>query len=734
MELPNLFTATNPEVSYVLAVVLTDASLQAALVSFDHGVQKVVQRSAVRDYSDPKSCLVELDACLQQLGPESEDVNEVVFGLEPWWVGDRGIADTRKPLLKHISQELSLKPVGFVVIPEALALRVAEDDPLSSSVLLYLAETSLAVSLLKHGKVLKTEVVGRSGDTVADVTEALARFSLTPADSYLPSTITLFSHTLSEDELSVEQQNLIGNDWPAQQAFLHQPAIEILPQTMVIEAVASQGSKAVAESQGIVVQPVAPEVVSEPELEPEPQPPFNAKSFGVPISPAFMNQPTGPFEDDAETSLSDELEFTAVRDEVPAAPFYKLDALTGRFGRFFQSAGAFKSHHPFMVAGFVIGLVTTLVVASFLIKARAEAIVSITLSPKTVTKEVQLTIDPARTTSDVSQLILAGTRTTAEVSTSKSIATTGVKQVGESAKGSVSLINKTTSPKTFTAGTVLSAGTRQFTLNEEVTVASASVTKQSDDSETKVYGKATAAVTASKIGAESNLAKDTALVVASFAGDTYSATTTEAFTGGASREVRVASETDRQNLLKQVQAELLKQAEESFKQASGNGRYRLSSGKLTITSTTYSDEVGSEVESLSVEAKGSVDGVEYAAADLVPLATAVLQDQVPPSYQLSSAEPQILTQPLTATASASSSATTRLRLLANVSAATFPVIDTTQLAEMIKGQPLSQARSTLNKPEYSDVSVTIQPRFAGWFIKSVPQDPAKVMVQVQKPE
>jgi hypothetical protein len=776
MDLPNLFTSANPADKYLLALTLTDTTAQAALVKIHEGQLIIVQRSHLHDYQDPKSCVVEVDKCLQELGPESEDVSEVVFGFEPWWVTPTGIQDDRKPLLKQLTQELSLKAVGYVVLTEALAQRLTQQEPLLSTIIIYVAEASLAIAYVKQGKLTKTEVVGRSGETVADVIEALARFKLTANDSYFPSKILLFSTVLSEDELTTEQQALLSFDWPGQQPFLHQPVIEMVAPQELVDAVAEQGSKAVAEAQGVQLAAPAPvaesnngpesmatdlgfsTVTDEPDLatkvsradetlanielvNQDEEFSFDeivnaqVKSFGVPIGQKHLptsNQTTEAESDDTDQDATSQPSLSSKVSGFLAQLKTKLPSINSAGGSP-ETVTQKLSHHPFMIGGFATGLVATVIIALFLFRSTARALVTLEVAAKAINKNVELTVDSSGRAAGSTNLVLAAEKMSKELQGSGSIATTGIKLVGEKAKGSVTLYNQTTSPKTFAAGTTLSAGNLQFTLDSEVTVASASVSKQNGGSETKVYGKTTAAVTAVKIGAESNLAKDTDLKIASFATDTYSAEVAEALTGGASREVRVASEKDRQNLLKKVQEDLTKQAETAFKADETDGRYIIPSGRVTIKNSKFSDEVNAEVEMLSVEVTGAVEGLAYQASDLVPLATAALSDQIPSGYTLSSAQPQILTQPLTPTASGSATRSAQIKLSANVSSHAIPVVSPDEIKSTIKGMPIAQAQSTLNKPEYSNVKVSITPWLSSLLVRSIPNDEVKITVKVTQP-
>jgi len=287
--------------------------------------------------------------------------------------------------------------------------------------------------------------------------------------------------------------------------------------------------------------------------------------------------------------------------------------------------------------------------------------------------------------------------------------------VGEKAQGAVTLFNKTTSPKTFSAGTAVSNGKYQFTLDQEVTVASASVTS-SGSSETKTYGKAEAPVTAAAIGAESNLGKDTELKIASFDEGTYSASVLEGLTGGSSREVRVVAEADRQNLLATIKSDILKNVTEQLKSESSNGMYKIPTGGVTVKTATYDGKVGDEVDEISLELDGVVQAISYQTSNMEPLAQAILKSEIPSGYELTPQPPTILSSLVE-----SASTAAQVKLQANVSSVAQPVVSLDSWKAEIAGLSLSAAESNLSsRPEVQSVMISMYPSLAQRLLRSLP--------------
>lgn len=184
-----------------IALLLTDSTVQAGFWQIGQSRISLLERSAVLAYTDINSLLVETDKALQELGKESENVEEVIFGLEFNWVSQDGVADDKKPVLKRLTQDLSLRPVGFVVSTEALFHFLTSHDTQLSTLLIQYISDHITVSIINRGKLMSTERVGRSDDTGADVQEAVARLLSSEDHGVLPPRIHLVSTTVSDGEL-----------------------------------------------------------------------------------------------------------------------------------------------------------------------------------------------------------------------------------------------------------------------------------------------------------------------------------------------------------------------------------------------------------------------------------------------------------------------------------------------------------------------------------------------------
>lgn len=381
----------------------------------------------------------------------------------------------------------------------------------------------------------------------------------------------------------------------------------------------------------------------------------------------------------------------------------------------------FKKNQAFAVGGFVAGLLTLVGLGYWWLATNTQAYLHLELLTQSISRETNLILDADRSESDPDNLILAASTRSQEVQATADRETTGTKLVGESAQGTVTIFNKTEAPKTFEAGTVFSRGNLNFTLDEEVEVASASV-ETTSTGENKEYGQVDANITASEIGAESNLETDTELQLATFDLGTYSAVVKDNLSGGSSREVRVVSDSDQTKLRQNLVEQLLDEAEQKMGDQLSAEEKLVSTDKYEILEENFSDEVGDEVNTLKLSLTLLVKALSYHREDLLPFAQEVLAADVPEGYTLMNSDPQILSKPVE-----NASISDRVELEVNLSAEAEPVLDQDQLKAEIAGQDLREARQTLEAKEaINQAVIKLQPALAERLRPRVPKDIKKI--------
>src|SRR3989304_8008751 len=219
------------------------------------------------------ACDTALSSAIQHLGEESPEPEDTVVGLNSTWVSEGNIKQEYLEKIRKICQKLALKPVGFVVLPEAIShpLKSEEGSPLSA-IVLGVGKDTLEVSVFKLGNLGGVSQIARSVTIVDDVSEGLARFAGSEA---FPSRFVLYNG--KEGELEEVRQALINVAWEeaGKIKFLHTPKVEIIAPERKILAVCLAGASEIADVSGVIAKR------SEAQVE-EPEPPEEIQNIRLP--------------------------------------------------------------------------------------------------------------------------------------------------------------------------------------------------------------------------------------------------------------------------------------------------------------------------------------------------------------------------------------------------------------------------------------------------------------------
>lgn len=130
-----------------------------------------------------------------------------------------------------------------------------------------------------------------------------------------------------------------------------------------------------------------------------------------------------------------------------------------------------------------------------------------------------------------------------------SVNATGEKQVGDRAKGTVTLASFDDKQASFSAGTTLSIDGNPYQLDQDVVLPASTIDTASG---TKTAAKKSVAASALFIGEEGNLDKGKQFKIEQYPTSLYYAVSESAFTGGSTRTVSVVSAVDMATLTSQV--------------------------------------------------------------------------------------------------------------------------------------------------------------------------------------
>lgn len=720
------------EADLFISIILCDQELQTALVDRK---QEIKEYSSIKTYFDRQDLLTQLDQSLQDLGTLADEVADCVFIFDENWLKDGDLLDSKKAIVKELSEDLSLTALGQMSITEGIHQARVMKDPHDSSITLYLREKDFDLLLIKHGKLLANLKIGRSGKLKDDLQEGLARISqdLGEQGKYFPNRVFLSSLSLTTKALNKEQEELQAVDWTKIAGFLQAPEFTVLSADFLIKAlslVASQmlsddfKSKLTQELDGITSSPEK-NLLNQVQVDADQDLPVEEKrvsSFGIDLSSEKVNLNQNVSDefavDDRQSeeiinpNLGQAINLSA--DDIPSKKPLKSKRNTA-LKHFFR-----KNRKSLLIGatgGFLALIVLFLLFYLFL----SNITIKITANEEILQKNLKIILDPQLAKSDFSQNLLKASLEQKEIEGEDSLSTTGISLVGDKAQGRVKLFNKTFTEKTFSSDTILKYENISYLLNEEVTVAAANA-KEEESGKSIDYGSVEIAATAKDIGAEANIAKDSKLQVADFSEDTYSATVIDNFSGGSSREVRVVSQNDLDKLLSQLKESLNKIAVNEFGDESKNGVHFVPTSNSRIVYFEYDQEEGDEVETLSLKMTLEVEAVKYLSSDLKQLAEAVLLLDLPENYDFIDEEPSLLSDEPKPAADDSN----RLVLDAELSAKARAIINEDSLKDLILGKNLDEAKNNLEEQESIDrVEIILQPAFVAKLFKKLPKDPKR---------
>lgn len=588
-------TPPKREEKYFLALDIEQEVITAGLWGHKpEGVYLVKTSSPIEWDAESGSDIAEAaDVALEELGADAEHVGDVIYGLQEDWVGKDGIKEEKKTLLRALGEKLSLKPVGFVVTTEALIQFLSEQEGSSLNTILVQYTTSMMqMSLVRSGKLVRSESVGRSTNTVADIIEGITRLP----KNLLPSQIYIYSARLKQEELEQEKQALIAYDWQSSSLFLHLPTVNILPQKIRIESICITGGAAVVKSLHTENPVSSPEPLHEQQASEQGKTQVDS-TFG--FHDVEQKQEEVIDKTHGEESPIEEGETVAHVEHVhpPMKPRISLPSV--RLPVLRMPKLKLRMRLP-LLFGVIALILFVLVGGVWAMKMNAKARVLITLKTMPLTKTADLSLQTSGDQTDQFTAVPAIT-VTKQVTGEKTGPATGTRLVGDKAKGNVTIFNATSSNKSFPEGTVLTYQNKKFSLNESITIASSSGSASSPQP-----GKGTVAVTAEQIGADSNIPAKSELGVANFDKVTYVAVNDDAFSGGSSREVQVVSKEDQTSLRKALLATLRTEAAEALTQEQEPQTFIIPLDSVEVTEEKYSSEIGKEAQTLELSMTVSV--------------------------------------------------------------------------------------------------------------------------------
>jgi hypothetical protein len=757
LPLSNILDKINPEKNqssgeFCLGLVISERKVRSAIWNLGGESEEITFGSSETWGNDSaEELIVAADASIATAVTKLPHLNgkqptKVILGLPEPWVDGSGVEKKKGEILQALCRKLLLKSLGFVVTPEAIAhFLKKEEGGLPSIILLNLGETEMVVSLINEGKFIGSKVVGRSDSLALDLEEGLLRFDFQGA---FPHRMLLIEDAEISD-IEELKQALVAYPWVGPENgkklnFLQFPRVEIAEDGFEVKAVMIAGKhelglvgeKASAAAEEPVVateEKPAKEVVEEVAEkigENLPEADFGfAKGEDITLTKAgALAEESAPI---AETlAPSEEVALVKLKASLLATVFSLPKKVFSRLS--LPRLGGLP-HLPTVQPAFSFaprrGLILPLAILIFVLGMGffgfwrfARAQVRVFVQPQKVEKEFEFSVSDAVGEVDSEKMIVPAREMTVEVSGNKTAEVKGKKTVGDKAKGEVEIVNTSKKVVVLAKGVTLKGpSSLRFILDQEVKVASASIDWAA--AEPLKAGRNKVAVIAAEIGAQYNVAANSQFSLASGASEDVGIRNPNPFSGGTSREIQAVSREDRESLQKALLAELEEKAGGELKGKLGENDHPLSDSIVLKGKTDrFSQEVGDETSSLSLEEKATFALTYVKDDDFRILADKAVADLVPSGYQK---------EPLKEERSSSAKDKVKGIYTARVKEEFLPEMATEKIPAVLKGKTFGRGESYLKSlNRMVGLEVTMKPTFFT-FLKLFPLREENIKVTIE---
>ncbi|MCX6705418.1 MAG: baseplate J/gp47 family protein [Candidatus Woesebacteria bacterium] len=626
MNLKDFLTSREHPPELYWSIVIEEEWVQAGVWYIGETAAEVVSISPGAAWSTEDELTGAVDAALssaiQKLPENYQEPNKAVFGVASSWVKGGEIAEEYLGKIKKLCTDLSLNPVGFVVLPEAIAhlCKSEEGSPLNA-IILGLGSGKIEISVFKLGNLIGTTDVSRSVSLIEDVTEGLSRFE---GAAPLPSRFIVYNG--KEGELEEAKETLLQTSWEGipQIKFLHTPKAEVLSPDRKVLATCLAGAAEIGH-----VSRVDSKDTQFEEEKTSPVAEVSAENLGFAIG-ADVSAKVNDIENVVPAQKVEPV-------AVPPKPSFNPGKIAGEYlqktKNLFHSFSLKTNAAPKVKNNTLISILVVVVFAmiagilSWWFLPTAKIVVFVT--PKRFEQQVKLSFSSSGV-SDATAGIIPAQIITDKVAGDKTKSATGTKLVGNKAAGNVQIANGNGTAINLAAGTLLtsSAGLK-FITNSQASV-SGQILPGSP-------GTASIAITAYDIGAQYNLAKGEVFGIGNYSKAMVAGTSLADFSGGSSQEISAVSVEDQTNLETDLKAELTQNAVNDISgKVTADQVFVTDLAGLDAISEKFDHKVGDSADSIKLSLSLNATGIAADRAKLIEYAKGVLNDKTPSGFTLNS--------------------------------------------------------------------------------------------------
>ncbi len=483
---------------------------------------------------------------------------------------DEKIGDIKPVYLQKIKQlvkGLELQAMGYVECFEAISFYLEKNEQISlTAILIEVDKTQLGIFVYKGGKIDSKKILSRTDDIIADLNEG---FEGLKKKTILPARIILYDSGNLDDTAT----KILSHRWSSEY-FVQIPKVDILSEDEVINGLMD--------------------------------------IFGEQIK----NQTQVKKEDNREREKRETLGFFLNEDvgEKPIVEEKKENKFKGALDRLMTFL---PKKNPINFSGKIFPIIGVLIIIiSFFINEyffhRAELTVYLPTQKLEKTTKIEINYRLASASADFSE----------------TINTTGKQEVGDKARGQVTIYNSNlSSAETLAQKTlIVSPNNLKFVLESEVKIASAT-----GDASSSQPATAKVSVVAEGIGEEYNLTANTKFTIEGKSKNLLAKNET-ALSGGSKKQIQTVAKKDQENLKETILNKAKKEIP-SIKVSSAEIAAS-SLSRVDFSKTDFSKELGEESNKLSLKATVAATHFLYDKNSFIDKALVLLKPEVKKEYQL----------------------------------------------------------------------------------------------------
>ncbi len=662
--------------------------------------------------------------------PEKAKLEKTIFCVKETWVNEGKIKKEYLIKLKKICDELALSPIGFLVFSEAIAhlLQQEEGAPVSG-IFAQIGKRNTTISLVRGGKIIETNTASKETYNAAQTVDLLLRnftnYEVLPARIILQNDSNVENHQSENEELG---QEFTKHSWSKSLPFLHVPQVTILPigfdKKAVLVGAASQ----------LGFKPNTEELHHVSHIDPHPQDTIEFQNENKSIENTDIQSENFGFATGKDVALESKKEIPIIEKttidhsplELPQENEYaaieeqevekneKQPLPTQGMLLFSKIVNTIKTIHMTKLLSFtsssstgqkkliflaltIVFIVIGLILFYFL---GIKTSILISIKPKQIGVNQTITFS-TNTSNDFSNNLIAAQNISTSEQANVTENATGKKNVGQKAKGSITIYNGTSDSKQYDSNTVVtSSNGLKYTLDSSVTIASAS----GDVISGTKSGTGTVNITASDIGSDFNLPSGTQFTVDGESTSQVEANNSSALSGGSKKTVTVVSNTDIQNALSQLEKNSETQAKNDMSKKLSSDQSILANLSVdSITNKTTSKTAGSVANNFTASGTIIYKTVAYKKEDLSSYIAHLLQQKVSSNETI---DQQSIQNNMGNVTSGNNGLTVDDKVTAN----DLPKIDINVLRSQLAGKSFASAEQIIDAlPQVTGSTITLSP-------------------------